>query len=99
MDENSQRFLAENGGMLPTLRKLYLDNDLLESSQVVAYAKEVIADTRARPKTPFYTEMSQELATIYNQVLIGLIDPEAAVDKLDTKLKEVLLSHQTDAGG
>lgn len=99
MSEESQRFRAENGGMLPSLRSLYRDDDLLTKSPVVAFAKEVIANTHERPKTPYYMEISPEIATIFNQVLIGVITPEGAIITLDRKLKEILLSHQSDAGG
>ncbi len=99
MKEESQRYRAENGGMLPSLRSLYRDSTLLKSSPVVAFAKEVIANTHERPKTPYYMEISPEIATIFNQVLIGVITPEGAVQTLDRKLKEILLSHQSDTGG
>ena len=94
VNEEAQRYRAIDGGFLPSLRGLYADQDLLDASPVVAFTKQVIANTRERPKTPYYQEISREIATIYNQILIGVLEPEQALERLDTKLKEVFISKQ-----
>ena len=90
----AQRFRAINAGTLPSLRSLYNDDTFLKDAPVADFARQVIPVSKERPRSPFYMEMSPEIASIYVQVLEGKINPEAAVKVLEDRLEDIVRKHQ-----
>ncbi len=74
----------------PTRLGLYEDQEILEKVPVTRLAKEVIIDnTRPRPLSPVYSDMSLELAKQFNAALGGDVSPEQAVSKLQSDLGRI----------
>lgn len=84
-----QRFRAQLAGMLPTLKSLYEDIDLLEEVPVIKLAKEVIPNSRERPISPFYMAFSPKISSTFNKVLKGEVLPELAVSYLQIELENI----------
>jgi len=85
-----QRFMSLNAGFLPTYRSLYDDNDLVVEKPVISLGKEAIKNTRVRPVTPFYDQISPRIARAFNQTLRGNMTGGQAVQKLETELQTIL---------
>lgn len=86
-----QRTRALEGSFLPTLRELYQDEEVLESVPVIGLGREVIENnTRSRPVTPYYSEISAALAETFNENLRGEIEPEEAVESLQSELEDIV---------
>lgn len=67
-----QKTIALEGSRLPVRRSLYQDREVLENVPVARLAKEtIIENTRPRPVSAFYSDMSLELATQFNGALAG----------------------------
>ncbi len=83
-----QKRTALEAGLLPVLVALYEDPEVLEGAPVVALAKETMSSRiRARPKTPFYYDMSLRIASVFQRVLEGKLTGANAVDVLDKDLR------------
>jgi len=85
-----QKFMALNGGFLPSLKKLYDDPEIVGKVPVVAAAKDIITKTRVRPITPFYTQISPRIARTFNKVLKNELTGNEAVSKLQKELQTIL---------
>ena len=85
-----QKFMALNGGFLPSLKKLYDDPEIVGKVPVVAAAKDIITKTRVRPITPFYTQISPRIARTFNRVLKNELTGHEAVSKLQKELQTIL---------
>lgn len=82
--------LAIEGSRLPVRRSLYEDREILENVPVARLGKEtIIQDTRPRPVSPVYSDMSLEIAEKFNAALGGEMSPEAAVNALQTELASI----------
>lgn len=92
-DTRQQKDLALNGGTLPTLRKLYEDERLLRKAPVVDFARQVIQNTRIRPITPKYMELSPDIAWTFNEVLKGNLNPTEAVETMQGQMEDVLAAN------
>jgi hypothetical protein len=58
----SQKILALESTRLPTLKGLYEDDEVLEQVSVTALCKESLQNTRPRPVSPHYSDMSLVMA-------------------------------------
>lgn len=85
-----QRNRAIEGGFMPTLKGLYKDPAILEQVPVVAKAAEVFEETRIRPVTPFYPDISRRIAIVFNRVLRGELDGAEAVRRLQSELRMII---------
>ena len=89
----SQRFRAINSGILPTLTALYKDDQLRTEAPALDIALQVLPKAKERPKSPYYMEMSPEIALIFSQLMRMEIQPKEAVKELEKGLEKVLQKH------
>ena len=92
-DARQQKELAMNGGTLPALQALYQDERLVRKVPVVNFARQVIQNTRVRPITPKYMELSPDIAWTFNEVLKGNLNPTEAVETMQGQMEDVLAAN------
>lgn len=85
-----QKFRALEGGYLPTLQDLYDDQEILDEVPVVDLGREALENTRPRPVSPVYSDMSLRMGEQFNASLNGDISPEEAVTTLQTELQDIV---------
>ena len=85
-----QRFRSIEGSYLPTLNALYEDQDLQEKVPLISLAKGALRNTRPRPVSPYYSDMSLEMADQFNACLNGDQSPEETGRGLQSKLEEFI---------
>ena len=61
---------------------------------VVALAKEALQHTRPRPVSPYYSDMSLEMAEQFNASLSGDTPPEEAARTLKRELESIIQQSQ-----
>jgi multiple sugar transport system substrate-binding protein len=88
--EESQKEYSITASTLPTLKTLYDDREILEEVPVVALSKEALQNARPRPVSPYYSQMSREMAEQFNYVVRGAISPEEAVETLQSELRRII---------
>ena len=85
------QFNALEGGKLPPRRSLYEDPEILEKVPVAKLGTDaIIENSTPRPVSPYYSDMSLELAEQYNAALAGDVSPEEAVNTLQSQLQEIV---------
>ena len=89
-----QRFRAVEGSYLPTRSDLYDDPEIQDTVPVVALAKEALQHTRPRPVSPYYSDMSLEMAEQFNASLSGDTPPEEAARTLKRELENIIKQGQ-----
>jgi multiple sugar transport system substrate-binding protein len=89
-----QRFRAVEGSFLPTRSDLYDDPEIQDTVPVVALAKEALQHTRPRPVSPYYSDMSLEMAEQFNASLSGDTPPEEAARTLKRELENIIKQGQ-----
>jgi multiple sugar transport system substrate-binding protein len=78
-----EKELALGGARQPTIKTLYDDPELQEANPIIKLAKEVlIENAKSRPVTPYYGDMSVEMAEQFNNVLKGEISPQQGAETL-----------------
>lgn len=85
-----QKEYALGGSYLPTRTALYDDQEILDAVPVIALGGEALKRTVPRPVSPYYSDMSQEMADQFNASLKGDITPEKAASNLQTSLQEIV---------
>lgn len=85
-----QKVSAIEGALLPTLTALYDDEEVLEAVPVIALAGEVLERTEPRPVSPYYSDMSLEMAEEFNAALSGDKSPEQTVSDLQSSLQDIV---------
>ena len=88
--EEQQRWRATAGSFLPTVNSLYEDQSFLEEAPLAAFAKQALQNTVPRPVSPYYWDMSLELAEQFNAAFTGEVPPEQAVNTLESGLKDIV---------
>ena len=89
-DPEQLKMNALLGSKLPTRRALYEDPEILEKVPVARLGKEaIIENSRPRPVSPVYSDMSLKMAEQLNSSLKGSTSPEQAVKTLQTELQEI----------
>lgn len=83
------KFRAMEGGYLPSRRSLYDDRELLDEVRVMELGWEAIKNTRPRPVSPYYSDMSLEMAEQFNASLNDEISPEEAISTLQSELSNI----------
>jgi multiple sugar transport system substrate-binding protein len=86
----SQKTLALQSTRLPTLRSLYKDDEILEEVPVAALGKESLENTRPRPVSPYYSDMSLVMAEKFNASLKGDLSVGQALQELQTELQDIV---------
>jgi multiple sugar transport system substrate-binding protein len=85
-----EKELALGGSRQPTIESLYDDPELQEANPIIKLAEEVlIENAKSRPVTPFYGDMSVELAEQFNNVLKGEISPQQGAETLQESLSSM----------
>lgn len=86
-----QKYRALEGSFLPTLTSLYEDQEILNQVPVIDLAGNTVLDNaRARPITPFYSDISRRLASGFNASLSGETDPEQVIQNLQGELENII---------
>ena len=75
---------------MPTLTTLYDDPKIQENVPIVPLAKEALQHTRPRPVSPYYSDMSLEMAEQFNAALKGEVSPEEAAQTLRKQLESII---------
>lgn len=75
---------------MPTLNALYDDGELREQVPLLALAKTALKNTKPRPVSPYYSDMSLEMADQFNACLKGNQSPEVTGRDLQTRLEEFI---------
>ena len=86
----SQKTLALQSTRLPTMRSLYNDDEVLEKVPVAALGKESLENTRPRPVSPYYSDMSLVIAEKFNASLKGDPSVGQALQELQTELQDIV---------
>ena len=82
---------ALEGSRLPPRRRLYEDPEILENVPVARLGKEaIIENSTPRPVSPYFSDMSLELAKQYNAALAGDVSPEQAAQTLQSDLQSIV---------
>jgi len=81
---------ALEGGYLPPLKSLYDDPEITDQVPVVALAKEAAQNAKPRPVSPYYSDMSLEMAEQFNNSLKVDVSPEGAVKTLQEQLQQIV---------
>jgi multiple sugar transport system substrate-binding protein len=84
-----QKFRALNG-FLPTRNSLYEDQEILDKVPVIRLGEEALKNSKPRPVSPFYSDMSLKLAEQFNRALKGDVSPEQAVKTLQQELSSIV---------
>jgi len=86
-----EKELALSGARQPTLKPLYDDPELQEANPIIKLAKEVlIENAKSRPVTPYYGDMSLEMAEQFNNVLKGEASPQQGAETLQKSLSSIM---------
>ena len=85
-----QKYMAINGGFLPTYRSLYEDAEILKVMPSIREGKSILQNARVRPISPFYQQMAPRISRSFNRVLRGETSGKAAVATLEKELRIVL---------
>jgi multiple sugar transport system substrate-binding protein len=92
--EEQQKWRALKGSFLPTRPTLFSDPEIRDTLPVVVQGEESLKNARARPVSPYYSDMSLEMQEQFNAVVSGDTSPEAAVASLQQSLEQIV-----EAGG
>ncbi len=85
-----QKYRAIEGSVLPARQELYEDEELLQEVLVAELGQEAIKNTRPRPVSPFYSDMSLRMAKQFNASLNGEVSPDEALYTLQKELEEII---------
>jgi multiple sugar transport system substrate-binding protein len=82
---------ALEGSRLPVRRSMYEDQEILNNVPVAKLGKEAIIDNATpRPVSPYYSDISLELAEQFNGALAGEVSPEQAAKTLQSNLQSIV---------
>jgi len=88
---DQQRFRAEEGSFLPTLNDLYNDQEILDQVPVIEQGGDIVQNnSRSRPVTPFYSEISARMASAFNSNLRGETSPQETAERLQQELDNII---------
>lgn len=86
---------ALEGSRLPPRRSLYEDKEILNNVPVAKLAKDtIIRNTRPRPVSPYYSDMSLEIADQFTANLKGDVGPRQAISTLQKQLTSIVKQGQ-----
>ncbi|MGH3089277.1 MAG: ABC transporter substrate-binding protein [Rubrobacteraceae bacterium] len=89
-EPEQQKLRAVEGSFLPTLNALYEDEEIRESVPVVPLARDALQNTRPRPISPYYSDLSLEMAEEFNDSLNGEVSPEQAAENLQNVMESII---------
>ena len=88
--EEQQKWRALKATLLPTRAALYEDQEVLQKVPVIRLGKEALQNTKPRPVSPYYSDMSLKMAEQFNKNLKGEVSPEQAVKTLQDELQQIV---------
>lgn len=89
------KFNALEGSRLPARRSLYEDQEILDKVPVARLATDtIIENTRPRPVSPYYSDMSLEIAEQFTAALKGDVGPQQAISTLQKQLTSIVKQGQ-----
>lgn len=88
--EEQQKFRSIEGSVLPSRQALYEDPEVLEKVRVAELGQEAIRNTRPRPVSPYYSDMSLRMADGFAASLRGETPPEETLRTLKGELEEII---------
>jgi multiple sugar transport system substrate-binding protein len=88
--EEQQKWRALNATLLPTRAALYEDQEVLQQVPVIRLGKTALQNTKPRPVSPYYSDMSLKMAEQFNKALKGDVSPEQAVKTLQQDLSSII---------
>lgn len=89
-----QKVRSVEGSVLPTRKDLYEDPEVLEKVRVAELGQAAIQNTRPRPISPYYSDMSLRMAAQFARSLKGEVTPEEALAILQGELEEIVRQGQ-----
>ena len=89
-DTEQQKFRAVKATILPTRKSLYEDPEIIEKIPVIRLGQEALKNSRPRPVSPYYSDMSLKMAEQFNKNLKGDVSPEQAVKALQDQLSSII---------
>ena len=84
------KYRAVEATLLPTLKSLYDDPEVVEGVPVIELGKESVFTTKPRPVSPYYLDMSLVMAEQFAGVVKGDIAPDDAAKTLQTELQKIV---------
>jgi multiple sugar transport system substrate-binding protein len=93
-DDKQQKALVEETGALPTSRRLYEDSNLLNDVPVILLAKDILKNTRSRPVSPYYMEISPLVSSAFTDILSNKQNSYEAAEALAAQLEEVMAKYR-----
>jgi multiple sugar transport system substrate-binding protein len=88
--EGPQKKRALQATLLPTRKSLYEDQEILDQVPVIRLGAEALQNSEPRPVSPYYSDMSLQMAEQFNQTLKGTVSPEQAVRTLQQELSGII---------
>ena len=88
--EEQQKWRALKATLLPTRAALYEDQEVLQKVPVIRLGKEALQNTKPRPVSPYYSDMSLKMAEQFNKNVKGDVSPEQAVKTLQDELQQIV---------
>ena len=86
-----QKFRAREGSFLPTLTSLYDDQEVLNNAPIIEQSRDIVTNnTRSRPVTPYYSDISSRLSGGFHDSLTGETDPEQVVQDLTDEMQSII---------
>ena len=85
-----QKVRSVEGSVLPARRALYEDEEVLQKVRVAELGREAIRNTRPRPVSPFYSDMSLRMAEGFATSLRGEAPPDEVLGTLRRELEEII---------
>ena len=89
-DKESQKYRAIQGGALPSYKSLYEDPELTSRVQVINLARNIMGNTRVRPATVHYMDLSTQIAGLFQKLLTDISDLENQLATTTTRLNIIL---------
>lgn len=84
-----QKFSALEGSLLPTRKALYEDQEIKDKVPVVALGGEALNNSRPRPVSPVYSDMSLKMAEQFSANLKGNTASKKAISTLQSELSDI----------
>jgi multiple sugar transport system substrate-binding protein len=88
--ESHQILAAQEGGLLPTIEKLYEDPRIREAFPFSDLVRATLRDAVLRPKTPVYNDVSLAISRTLHPM--RSIEPKSDVERLRSKIDRALRS-------
>jgi multiple sugar transport system substrate-binding protein len=88
--EQAQRQRALDASLMPTRPALYDDQKIRDTLPVIVQGEEALKNARARPVSPYYSDMSLEMQEQFNSVVKGDTSPQDAVSSLQQSLEQII---------